>query len=604
LLMELSANKKNKEKEAGKQNLSKLFMLILLQQNLQELDNIVIKKYLTGKKIHNHEKCVIVSAITISLLNNFDERKITALFDIYDLNEPSVWTRAFVGLVLGFYNYNSRISIFPGIIKRMKLLSEDVDFEKNIETIIIQLIKTRETAKISDQMRTEIIPQMEKFRPKMEDKLNLDKLLSDKLIEDKNPDWEEIFDDSPELLNKMAKFSEMQISGSDVFMSAFSMLKQFPFFDEITNWFLPFYKENEDIHNAISEDDNSFNVEDFAEGLEKSAYMCNSDKYSFCMNLGMMPKVQKKMISELFKIEATSMDEIAKDDKILNKGSDIRQDFTRYIQDLYRFFKLHPIKNEFNDLFETKLEIYNTFFFKQTSNNQTILRKAGELYFKNGYYNEAIEIFMSLDVDDKELAKIYEKAGYAYQKQKDVTKALEFYNKAESFGSKSVWLLTKIAFCYRKKAEYSKALKYYKLVEKEQPDDLGIQANIGHCLVSMNKFEEALKYYIKIEYFEPENIPVMRPLAWCYFVTGKLDKAKKYYIKIIETEQTAYDLINYAHVLMCENDKKSALEYYLNSANQITNEKLVENLNEDKKYLIKNGVSQFEINLLVDYLEM
>ena len=36
----------------------------------------------------------------------------------------------------------------------------------------------------------------------------------------------------------------LQVEGSDVLMSAFSQLKDFDFFKDVTNWFLPFYKEN------------------------------------------------------------------------------------------------------------------------------------------------------------------------------------------------------------------------------------------------------------------------------------------------------------------------------------------------------------------------
>ena len=45
----------------------------------------------------------------------------------------------------------------------------------------------------------------------------------------------------------------MQIEGSDVFMSAFSKLKNFPFFNEFSNWFSPFYKENEFIGVSVEE---------------------------------------------------------------------------------------------------------------------------------------------------------------------------------------------------------------------------------------------------------------------------------------------------------------------------------------------------------------
>ena len=86
---------------------------------------------------------------------------------------------------------------------------------------------------------------MMKMQPNIEKNLDLENILSEDFSEDKNPDWEKVFEDSPDLLDKLQDFSKMQIEGSDVFMSAFSKLKHFPFFNEVSNWFTPFYKENE-----------------------------------------------------------------------------------------------------------------------------------------------------------------------------------------------------------------------------------------------------------------------------------------------------------------------------------------------------------------------
>ena len=73
--------------------------------------------------------------------------------------------------------------------------------------------------------------------------------------DDKNPEWEEIFKDSPGLMNKMEEFSGLQREGADVFMGSFSMLKLFPFFNEISNWFIPFFIENPEISGSIDESD-------------------------------------------------------------------------------------------------------------------------------------------------------------------------------------------------------------------------------------------------------------------------------------------------------------------------------------------------------------
>lgn len=595
---------KESENSERKQILSKLFFLIWLSENFTDEDVNVLKKYTLSKKLFMHEKSLIVSAITISLLFNFDEKKMLSLFYFYDADEQFVWNRALVGITIISYIFDKRISLYPKIINRIKLISDDDGIEKHIENIILQFIKTKETKKITKKLKDEIIPEMAKFQPKIEEKLDLDKILSDSLIEDQNPDWEEIFEDSPGLIDKMTEISEMQLDGSDVFMSAFAMLKHFPFFRNSSNWFLPFYKENIEIINSLGQEDEKFDPKVFTAGLERSAFICNSDKYSFCLNINLMPKAQKSMIIDLFKMEIEQMNEISGEDEILNKGMKNKHIFTRYIQDLYRFFKLHPWHKEFIDIFETELKIHNSIFFKTIISNENVLFRVAEFNFKNNYFEEAIEIYKQLDVNNFDAQKIYEKIGFSYQKLQNFEKALEYYQKAELYKADSLWLIKKIAFTYRKLFNYTESLKYYKLAEKKDPENLHIQANIGHILLYSENFEEAIKYYHKVEYFEPDNYRVMRPLAWCSLVLGKFENAKKYYQKLIDKAPNIYDYINFAHVLFCDGNKQDAIKKYKRAVRKSDEKTVIQGIKEDEKMLSKHNVSKTDIDLLIDFLKL
>ncbi|MCF6365932.1 MAG: tetratricopeptide repeat protein [Bacteroidales bacterium] len=600
---QLLSIKKGAENNERKSALYKLFFFIWLSNGITDNDLDSLRKLSRSKKILFHEKSIIVSALTISLIRRFDEKKLISLFDFYDADENAVWNRALVGIVISFYVYNKRMYLHDDLIKKLKQIKKDDGIEKHIEDIILQFIRTKETEKISKKLRDEIIPEMQKFRPKIEEKLNLDDILSDNLIEDKNPDWEELFDDAPELLGKMADFSKMQLEGSDVFMSAFAMFKNFPFFKQPANWFMPFYAENEEVKNAFSDFDENFDAEAFAKGLERSAFMCNSDKYSFCMNVQMMPKAQRSMIVELFKTEMQQMKEISDDDELLNKGKKDKQIFTRYIQDLYRFFKLHPLHKEFDDFFDSSFDIYNTLLFDTIIKDNKTLKIISELYFKKGFYNEAIDALSKLKLKGKAAQKNFEKLGFAWQKLKNYDKASEHYKKAELFGEASLWLTKKIAFCYRKNRNYEEALKYYQKAEKEEDNNLHIQANIGHCYLSMENHEEALKKYFKVEYYEPDNLMVKRPIAWCSFVLGKFDISVKYYSKLLENKPTVFDYINFGHVLFCKGDKMKAVEMYLKAIKMKDLKTFENSIKEDKEMLLKHGSEQTDIDLLMDYVK-
>ena len=45
------------------------------------------------------------------------------------------------------------------------------------------------------------------------------------------------------------KMAEMQKQGTDIYFGGFSQMKRFPFFNELSNWFVPFYSH----HPAVAE---------------------------------------------------------------------------------------------------------------------------------------------------------------------------------------------------------------------------------------------------------------------------------------------------------------------------------------------------------------
>ncbi|NPA67914.1 MAG: hypothetical protein GXO50_04825 [Chlorobi bacterium] len=604
-LTKLATSKPDSENEDRKIKLNKLFFLIWLTDEINENDYLTIKKYAASKKLFAHEASVTVSALTISSLRHFDKRKILAMFDFYDADKHGVWHRALTGIILNLYFYDNRIHLYDDIIKRLKSISNDEDISEHTANIIYQIIRSKETERLSERLQNEIIPEMRKFGPEIQDKLNLDDIISDGLIEDSNPDWEEIFDDAPELLDKMADFSKMQLEGSDVFMSAFAGFKNFPFFRQAANWFMPFYAENADIKNTLPAQNDDSGIKTFVKTLEKAAYICNSDKYSFCFNLSMMPATQKKMIAELFKKESEQMEEIAEEDKILNKKNEDKYIFTRYIQDIYRFYKLHPLKNDFEDIFDTGLDIHNTKLFKILIKDNSVIEKIAELNFKKEFFADAAEILEKITFKDlKKEAKRLEKTGFCYQKNKNFEKALENYKKAEIIKDPSLWLIKKIAFCNRKLKNFDEALKYYLKAEPQDPENLHIQANIGHCKLALKDYKGALKQYFKVEYYDPDNKSVMRPLAWCSFAEEKFDTAENYYKKLLKNKPTEYDFINYGHLLLAKKQKTDAAEMYAKAV-KISGIEILENaFDDDAEILKKYEIKKDEIKILTEYVKL
>jgi tetratricopeptide (TPR) repeat protein len=415
-----------------------------------------------------------------------------------------------------------------------------------------------------------------------------------------------VFEDSPGLLDKLAEFTEMQMEGMDIFISAFSKLKNFPFFAEISNWLVPFYIENEAISILRTSTDGKTDLSPLIEKLEKTYFMCNGDKYSFCLNLAMVPESQKAMMMNMMNNEMASFEEIEENDKMLDDFSVTKNIYTQYFQDLYRFFKLHPWRNELDDIFSFEVDLYENVFVRNLVSEPKTIRNIGELFFDKKFYSNALKVFLSILENEKSNIELFEKVAFCHEKTGNLQKALDYYLKADLIESEKPWILRKLAYCCKYLNKWDDALKYYRTVEKLEPEDLKVQANIGQCLVHLEEYQQALDYYFKIEVLAPENQRIRRPLAWCSFVLGKFDVAADYLQRLLSAEpENPHDLLNLAHVSWCNGNPMEALELYRKSLKIIGGfASFKESFTADRDHLQKHGIYTYEMDLMLDYVRI
>jgi tetratricopeptide (TPR) repeat protein len=586
--------------------LENLFNFIWFSDKFTDLEIGFLETIITSKELPWHDKCLAVSALTLSIMRYFDINKLLLLFRFVEQQEENVWERALTGIIFSLLRFNDRFYLYPVLHEKTIELREFPDIEKHIEAILIQFTKAKETEKVTDKWEKDILPEMMKMRTKIEDKLDLDNLFSEKTGEETNPDWETVFEDEPGLLDKLAEFTQMQMEGMDVFMSTFAHLKHFMFFKITGNWFLPFYSQNENITRFLKDPENDIDLSPLVEKLESTYFLCNSDKYSFCLNLELIPLQQKNMMMNMMQGELKQMSEIEKDENLLNNLTRSKNIYSQYFQDLYRFYKLHPWKKEFEDIFNPDFDVFQSGFLKALITNKSVIRNIAELFLEKKFFNDALKVFLSLHQEDKHNTEIFEKIAFCYEKINDFKNALDYYKQAELIETGRPWIIRKLALCNKNLGNWEEALEYFRDVEKHSPEDMHIQANIGQCLIHLSRYEDALKYYFKVEVLAPENEKIRRPLAWCSFLLGKFETAENYLLKILENEpDNKYDLMNLGHVYWCVKQPQKAISYYLLSLKNWKSFKDFENsFDEDRKHLLSHGVSETDIDLMLDYVRI
>lgn len=578
-------------------SVSELFKSYWLQTNYNSEDKELFNKVMDNNYIGWTEKSLLVSALTLNLWRMFDESKLLLLFDCCKTNDQSVNQRALVGLCFILAKYNQFLTFFPSVRNRLVLLADDSRTAESFQNIILQIIATTETDKISKKMQEEILPEMFKISPLLKDKMNLDNYIKSDDWDEENPDWQDLIQKSG-VTDKLQEISDLQMQGADVYMSTFSMLKSFTFFSEISNWFLPFDGQNSNVNELFVSDDNSL-----VTAFMTNSAMCNSDKYSFCLSVLQMPESQRIMLKQSFKMEAEQLSEISKDESILTPDLAAKNLSKQYVQDLFRFFKLHPQHDNFSNIFEFSLSMHHTNLFEILSSEKDFKQSIADFYFLKNQYAEALEILQNILLETP-TAAIYQKIGFSYQQLSKLPLALDAYLKADIIHPDDSWTIRKIALCYRLSGNFAKALEYYHHIDFLNPNQPTVLLQIGHCFLELKKYKEALGIYFKLDAHDSENVKVWRAITWCAFISGNLEQADYYVQKLIENGPSAHDYLNAAHVAWCKHNLKMAIEFYHKSIHLLDNnwELFLKSFNDDKNYLFTNGIEPAEIPLLLDVL--
>ncbi len=534
-------------------------------------DNIKeYESFLFDNVIPSDDKNMFISALMFNILQRFDYKKVLFLLECCAHEDMHISMRAIISLTPILQLYNDRWHLYPELNSRLSLLSDESYFRRRLLIAIIEFIQSRETEKITKKLTEEILPEMMKLSPIIGKKIKMDEWMGETGMDDKNPEWQKILDDAG-ITDKLQEFSSLQMEGADVFHSTFSNLKSYPFFNEMSNWFLPFNLEQSQLQGFVSENTVNKGV---INSITNASFICNSDKYSFCFSIMMMPEEYRKMMSSQLGAESEELKNMRDEEFSINPYQEEESVCKQYVQDLYRFFKVYPRKNDFTDIFAFSLNFHAIEAIATIVSDPKNLEKIALYYFEKNHLEEALSAYEILSELDNANSEVWQKIGYCKQHLGSIQSAIKAYLRAELIeSSNNTWVLRRIAQCYRLIKQPESALNYYRKLEKLHPDDLNIQLNIGHCFLELKEYEEALKNYFKVEWIDDTNTRVWRSIAWSSFLSHKFEVSQRYYQKVIQDKPTSHDFMNAGHVELALNNMKEAMNYYAESIKNIENMK-------------------------------
>lgn len=538
-------------------------------------------------------RVVVVSALMLSALNFFQVEKLMLLFTLSRTQIELIRQRALVAVVFLCQRYVKRIVFYENLLLELQQMAKDQQLVSELEVVVCHLIRSQETEKVNRKIKEDLLPDMMRISPKLNDKWNEAKA-NDFDEETAMDEMQELFEETG-LSEKIQQLGEMQREGSDIYMSTFSSLKTFPFFSEVFNWLMPFNSKNEAVK-TLFEGDN-----DFISLLMSNNMMCDSDKYSFCFSLMQLPASQMDFMKQNLKteIEQTKVD--INDRLLTDSHLMFSLQTNSYVQSLYRFYKLFPQKMSYNPFVRlsslTEIDVLWNLFDEKS------LLSVADFYFSKKMYSEILALYTRKNLKNTSDVNLLRKMAYAFQRIGEYEKALDIYIKIELSAPEQKWLLRQMAYCHRKMGETDQALDCYKRLLELNPNDYKVLMNVANCLYEQKKYTEALAVYFKIDYLNPDNRSVLSAVAWCSFLCGKVEQSEKYFAKIPTEQLSVLDFVRWAFISFLQNDMDRATMFF-QKAFSLDGTMFWETFNNVATFLMNFGLNELAFWHLTEYIKL
>lgn len=497
-----------------------------------------------------------VGALLLGGLEYYDRRRLELLADIYaSSSQPKTQVAALIALLILLHRWRHR-GLDSSILRRLASLRDTTTWRDDLPLAIIELARTRDTDRISRKIRDEIVPEMLRMRPELERRMG-GKIPSDISDLEENPEWQEMLADSG-IADKLRQMSEIQEEGGDVMIASFSHLKTFPFFAEVSNWFVPFTATRMEVADK--------ELAPILEMLETLPILCDNDKYSMAFAYRQIPPEQRQALVGQIQAQAQQMAQIQA--AALNADADNRKNLiNKHVQGLYRFFTLFRRKNEFHNPFAKGVNLV-TLDSLQPDIDHDLLQLVAEFYFARAYWPEALEVMEKIESTFQPTAELYQKMGYARQKLGDTAGALALYEHAQTLADAGPWLLRRLAWCYMRLGKYPKAIECYDLLEKTDASNASIALSRGNCLLMLERIDQARTAFYKADYLKPDQPRTLRALAWCLLLGADIQGAQKIYERLAGADTlNAADYLNMGHLAWARAAYREAMNLYALSLN-------------------------------------
>lgn len=563
-------------------------------QDAEELKNFIMRQ--TAE-----QQALLISAIYLNLTVNFDPQLFKLALFFCSSDETLTRTRAITTVVLSYIKYEKRLSCYNDLQQGISLLGQDPRIITELGILQRQFLLSLETSKAEKKLKDEIFPDLLKNKFYQRHKMGLDELedeLGKTLRGEPNSEWEK---NSGFISDKMNEIIEMGKEGIDINLGTFSATKGYSFFRQTANWFAPFDPKRNEIRTLFEQKNSSPLL-----FVINAGNFCESDKYSLCLLLNQFGSSERNFMISQFNNQIEGQAEEGMKEAAAENRS-VPHIYRNYLQNLYRFFKLHPQRSQFDDPFKMDLLLTNHPILGKQFDQPSYLIDMASFLIKREYYQDAIEYLEKAIKTTTATAEMLQKIAFCYQHTDRPSQAIYFYQQADLLNPENSWILQQMHLCYASLGKYEQELKCLESLEAMSPDDARLISETGLCLMQLKRYEEAVNKFYQLEYKGEKIMQSWRAIAWCNFMMKKYEQAEKYYQKIISHDKVKWeDYLNAGHTAWCTGKLKQAVTYYKTYIKKYqpknNNENKLKAFDDDCFELVNHGISKLDIALVRDML--
>ncbi len=552
-----------------------------------------MEELLLSPTIDSRDQQLLVSGMMIAAINHFDVGKFRTLLHVYRRAvDEHVRQRALVGWVLSLHG-NLPVRLYREDMKELESLLEDKGVCEELVQLQEQIVFCINAEKDNQTIKDEIMPDLLKNSNFRITRSGIEEVEEDSLEDILHPEAEERRMEQME--ESFQKMQQMQRQGSDIYFGGFSQMKRFPFFEEIVNWFVPFYID----HPGVSELMERFSKNRFLQSLVNVGPFCNSDKYSFLLAFSMVMERIPQQLREMMERGEAAVAEVMQEES--RSAAYIRR---MYLQDVYRFYRIYPRRSEFYNPFDRDGDDY--LFFANPVFTQTHLEpyfnEIAAFLIKQKRQGEAGLVLENMGAARRDF-RFYMMAGYLEQRgyfafEMEGATDLSFYQKALELQPDNERALLGYARACFGEERYDEALEAYERLLTMQPDKRNYLLNRAVCLSRMKRYGDALKDLYRLNYETPGDQNVNRVLAWTLTCEGKYEQADKLYRDILAGNAENDDLLNYGYCLWLSGHVDDAADCFHRYLGETDGEPS-EIIEKERELLEEKGISEPEMQLML-----